>query len=76
VVAFGGLNAKVLSAKVLKTGQKIEFTQDDFSVRLTGLPEKAPDDLVTVLELECDRPPVVDHHRIRSEWKRYGVGVG
>lgn len=75
VVAIGGIRAKVLSAKVLKTGQKIEFTQDDISVHLTDLPENAPDDLVTVLELECDRPPVVDHHAIRPEWRRYGVGV-
>lgn len=75
VVAFGGLNAKVLSAKVLKTGEKIKFAQDEISVRLTGLPASAPDDPVTVLELECDRPPVVDHHSIRGKWRRYGVGV-
>ena len=75
VVAIGGVQAKVLSAKVLKTGQRIEFAQDEISVRLTGLPVAAPDDPVTVLELECDRPPVVDHHSIRPEWKRYGVGV-
>ncbi|MHB1022246.1 MAG: alpha-L-fucosidase [Acidobacteriaceae bacterium] len=75
VVAVGGVQAKVLSAKVLKTGQKIAFTQDDISVRLTGLPMAAPDDPVTVLELECDRPPVVNHHAIRPEWKRYKVGT-
>jgi len=62
VVSIGGVEAKVLSAKVLKTGEQIEFTQDKISVRLTGLPATAPDDLVTVLELECDAPPVVDHH--------------
>jgi alpha-L-fucosidase len=75
VVAIGGVRSKVLSAKVLKTGQAITFTQSDISVRLTGLPEKSPDDLVTVLELECDSPPVVDHHLIRPEWRRYGVGI-
>ncbi|GGA60913.1 alpha-L-fucosidase [Edaphobacter acidisoli] len=75
VVAFGGLNAKVVSAKVLKTGEKIAFTQDEISVRLTGLPASAPDDPVTVLELECDRPPVVDHHSIRGKWPRYRVGI-
>src|ERR1700744_5234615 len=30
VVAIGGLKAKALSARLLKTGQKIEFTQDEF----------------------------------------------
>jgi alpha-L-fucosidase len=75
VVAIGGVRAKVLSAKVLKTGQVIQFTQDEISVRLTGLPSVAPDGPITVLALECDQPPVVDHHLIRPEWRRYGVGV-
>jgi alpha-L-fucosidase len=49
VVAIGGMQCKVLSAKVLKTGQPVKVTQSDISVRLTGLPEMPPDDLVTVL---------------------------
>lgn len=75
VVAVGGIRARVLSAKLLKTGQKIEFTQNETTVRLTGLPSTPPDDPTTVLELECDEPPVVDHHLIRPEWKRYKVGI-
>ena len=75
VVAVGGLNAKVLSARLLKTGRKVEFTQNEFSLRLTGLPEQAPDHPVTVVACQCDRPPVVDHHRIRALWPRYGVGM-
>ena len=75
VVAVGGLEAKVLSAKVLRTGQSIQFTQDATTLRLTGLPQAPPDELVSVLELECDAPPVVNHHLIRTEWKRYGVGT-
>jgi alpha-L-fucosidase len=75
VVAVGGLDGKVLSARLLKTGQKVEFTQDEFSLRITGLPEQAPDDPITVIACECDRPPVVDHHRIRPLWPRYGVGM-
>jgi len=75
VLAVGGLKSKVLSAKVLRTGQKLEFTQDATTLRITGLPETAPDDLVTVLELECDIPPVVDHHTIRTQWKRYDVNT-
>jgi len=75
VVSVGGVRVKVLSAKVLRTGQKIDFTQDGTTLRLAGLPEAPPDKLVSVLELECDAPPVVDHHLIRTEWKRYGVGT-
>ena len=66
---------KVLSARILRTGRKVDFTQDETTLRLTGLPQTAPDDLITVLELECKAPPVVDHHAIRTEWKRYGVGT-
>jgi alpha-L-fucosidase len=75
VVAVGGVRVKVLSAKLLKTGQKIEFTQDAISLRLSGLPEKSPDDLITVIACECAEPPVVDHHAIRPEWPRYKVGT-
>ena len=75
VVAIGGVQTKVLSAKVLKTGRSLHFTQDDTTLRITGLPTEAPDSTITVLELECDRPPMVDHHSIRPKWKRYGVGV-
>ena len=75
VVAVGGVQAKVLSARVLKTGQPIQFTQDKISLRLTGLPAAAPDSPTTVLAVECDAPPVVDHHSIRPLWPRYKVGV-
>jgi len=75
VVAIGGVQAKVLSARVLKTGQPIQFTQDKISLRLTGVPVTPPDDLVTVLAVECDAPPVVDHHSIRPLWPRYKVGL-
>jgi alpha-L-fucosidase len=76
VVAVGGVRVKVRSAKLLKTGQKVDFTQDAFSLRLTGLPEQAPDELITVIACECDQPPVVDHHAIRPEWPRFNVGAG
>jgi alpha-L-fucosidase len=75
VVAVGGVRVKALSARVLKTGEPVKLTQDAISLRLTGLPATAPDDLVTVIAVECDAPPVVDHHLIRPEWKRYSVGI-
>jgi alpha-L-fucosidase len=75
VVAIGGLKPKVLSARVLKTDKKVEFTQDEFSFRLTGLPLVAPDQPATVIEVECDGEPIVDHAAMRPLWPRYKVGI-
>ncbi len=76
VVAVGGVRTKVLSARLLKTGQPVKFTQDAIAVRLTGLPDEAPDDPTTVIELTCEGTPYVRHHLIRPEWPRYGVNIG
>jgi alpha-L-fucosidase len=75
VVAIGGLKAKVLSAKMLKTGQKVDFTQDEFSLRLTGMPLTAPDNPATVIEVECDAEPTISHEEMRSKWPRQKVGI-
>ncbi|MDR3750965.1 MAG: alpha-L-fucosidase [Terracidiphilus sp.] len=75
VISLGGLKAKVLSARLLKTGQSVKFTQDDQSVRFVGLPLIAPDQPATVIEVECDADPVIDHGAARSLWPRYKVGV-
>ncbi len=75
VVAIGGLKPKVLSANVVKTGQKVEFTQDEFTLRLTGLPMTAPDTPATVIKVECDGEPIVDHASERPLWPRYKVGI-
>jgi len=73
VIALGGLKAKVLSARILKTGQKVSFTQDELTLRLTGLPLQAPDQPVSVIEVECDGVPVIDHGTIRPLWPRLKV---
>ena len=75
MVAIGGLKPKVLSARLLKTGQKVEFTQDEFTLRLTGLPLIAPDQPATVIEVECDGEPTVDHASMRPLWPRYKAGI-
>jgi alpha-L-fucosidase len=75
VIALGGLKAKVLSAKILKTGQKVKFTQDELTVRFTGLPVAAPDQPVTVIEVECDGVPVIDHGAIRPLWPRLKTDI-
>ncbi|WP_025295193.1 alpha-L-fucosidase [Sphingomonas sanxanigenens] len=76
VVAVGGVRCKALSARLLKTGQPVKFEQDDIALRFTGLPEQAPDDPTTVIEVTCEGTPYVRHHLIRPEWPRYGVNVG
>jgi alpha-L-fucosidase len=75
VIALGGLKAKALSAKILKTGEPIKFTQDEWSLRLTGLPIDPPDHPATVIEVEFDAEPVIDHETPRAHWPRYKVGV-
>jgi alpha-L-fucosidase len=75
VIGIGGLKPKVKSARLLKTGENVEFTQDEFSLRLTGLPLHAPDEPVTVIEVECDGDPVINHESMRPLWPRYKVGI-
>ena len=75
VVALAGLKPKALSARLLKTGQKVNFTQDEFSLRLTGLPLQAPDEPATVIEVECDGEPVVDQWSLVPLWPRNKVGI-
>jgi alpha-L-fucosidase len=75
VAAIGGLRAKVKSARLFASGKPVAFEQGDEYVRFTGLPLEAPDSPVTVLAIECDRKPVVDHEDVRKFRKREGVGV-
>ena len=75
VIAIGGLKPKVLSARLLKTGQKVDFTQDEFTLRLVGLPLVAPDQPATVIEVECDGEPTVDHGSMRPLWPRLKADI-
>jgi alpha-L-fucosidase len=75
VIAIGGVKPKVLSARLLKTGKKIEFTQDEFTLRLVGLPLVAPDQPATVIEVECDGEPVINQGSKRPLWPRYKAGI-
>ncbi|MGZ8844319.1 MAG: alpha-L-fucosidase, partial [Pyrinomonadaceae bacterium] len=56
-LAFAGLRNKVKSVTLLASGQKVVFEQDDYHVRFKALPEKAPDDPITTLAIECDAEP-------------------
>jgi alpha-L-fucosidase len=69
-VALGGLTTKVKSAKLLPGGKDVPFKQEDFRVQFTGLPEKAPDDPVSVIAIECESEPKQDEEAIRKNRAR------
>ena len=60
---------------VAATGRKVDVKQEDFRVEFTGLPEKAPEQPVTTIEVECDGEPVQDTDWVRKERPRRGVGI-
>lgn len=72
-VSVGGLRNKVKSVRLFASGQEVKFDQDDFRLRMTGLPEKAPDDPVTTIAIECDGEPRQDTDYVRKERPRNKV---
>jgi alpha-L-fucosidase len=71
-VVVGNLIPRVKSARIYATGQPVKFEQDDFRVRLTGLPKHAPA-LVTTFALECDAEPKQAHEDKRAIKPREGI---
>ena len=74
-VSIGGLQTKVLSAKLYASGKPVKFDQDDFRLRLTGLPADAPDHPLTTLAIECADVPMQNNERTRIERPRREVGI-
>jgi len=72
-VAISGLKTKVKSAKLVKTGAILKFTQDDFRVRVLDLPVKAQDFPVTTIALECESEPTQDTDYVRKNKPRMAV---
>jgi alpha-L-fucosidase len=64
-VALSGLKTSVKSARLHSTKKKVEFKQDRFRVRFTGLPQKAPDSPVTTIAVECESEPTQDTDFVR-----------
>ena len=73
IVTIGGLRTKVRSARLLASAKQVDFQQDEFRVRFTGLPQKPPDDPVTVIEAQCDSEPAQDMDYVRRQRPREGV---
>jgi alpha-L-fucosidase len=74
-VSMGGLTNQVKSAQLLVSGKEIKFDQDKFRLRMTGLPEKAPDEPVTTIAIECDGEPHQDTRMVRTDRPRREVGI-
>jgi len=72
-VAISGLKTRVKSAKLVKTGAVLKFSQDDFRVRVIDLPAKAPDFPVTTIALDCESEPTQDTDYVRKNKPRMGV---
>jgi alpha-L-fucosidase len=72
-VAISGLRAHVKSAHLVKGGTELKFAQDDFQIKFTGLPEKAPDWPLTTIAIECDSEPTQDTDYVRINKPRGSV---
>ena len=65
-VALAGLKNRVTSAKLLASGKNVDFQQDKYRVRFTGLPEKAPDYPLTTIAIELDTVANQDNIFVRN----------
>ncbi len=72
-VAISGLRTRVKSARLVKTGVDVKFTQDDFQTKFTGLPDKAPDWPLTTIAIECESEPTQDTDYVRINKPRGSV---
>jgi Alpha-L-fucosidase len=58
-IILGGFTTRLRSAKILSTGQTLDFTQEEYQIRLQNLPADSPDSIagVAVLALEFEKAP-------------------
>jgi alpha-L-fucosidase len=68
-VVIANLLNKVSAVTMHGSNTPVKFVQDDWRVRLTGLPKRAPE-LVTTFALECDGEPRQNHEGKRAEKTR------
>ena len=77
-MCFAGWNAKLKAAKIFTTGERIEFTQKDTRILLSGLPEESPDPIanISLLELEFKGEPSNDVFGTNPQFKGNSVRQG
>ncbi|HEY2964231.1 MAG TPA: alpha-L-fucosidase, partial [Pyrinomonadaceae bacterium] len=68
-VVIGNLLNKISAVTMHGSNTPVKFVQDDFRIRLMGLPKRAPE-LVTTFALECDGEPRQNHEGRRAEKPR------
>jgi len=68
-VVIGNLLNKVSAVTMHGSNTPVKFEQDDFRIRLVGLPQRAPE-LVTTFALECDSEPKQSHEGKHAEKPR------
>ncbi len=61
----------IISATVMKTGQKLDVKKDGIRFIITGLPEKAPDANNTVIVLKTDGPAEMEEEEPPEEMKGF-----
>ena len=76
-VSITGLQTKVTAAHLHATKQSVQFTQDPYRVRITGLPpmNAAPDHPIVTIALDCESEPKQDNIMVRKEKPRAEVNV-
>ncbi len=71
VLSIPGIKNKVLSARILVTGDQLRYQQDEYRLLFSDLPVTPPDDPVSVIELELDGVPAqMDRNLIRGREHR------
>lgn len=73
-INIGGFSGTVKSAAFLD-GTPIDLHQDELALRLTGLPQDAPDPIATVIKIECEEPPMINHFPLARTRQRFGVNA-
>src|SRR5262245_50080934 len=68
-VVIANLLQQVSAVKMHGSNEPVKFVQDDYRIRLTGLPKRAPE-LVTTFALECDGEPRQNNEAKRAEKPR------
>ena len=69
-VTVTGMRTKALGARLLASGAPVRIEQDDFRLRMTGLPAEAPDSPFTTIAVECDGEPKQDNIFVRRQKPR------
>jgi alpha-L-fucosidase len=75
-VAMSGLMTGVKSARLAASNTPVNFQQDKYRVRFTGLPKEAPDHPITTIAIECETEPTQNTDFVRKEKPRRNVSVG